>query len=42
MLSSKRHTVKNVEKEGKPFKGVTLGVPFPIKLNVAALRTCTF
>ena len=42
MLSSKRHAVKNAEKEDKPFKGVTLGVPSSIKLNVTALRTCTF
>lgn len=33
---------KNVEKEDKPFKRVTLGVPFPMELNVTALRTCTF
>lgn len=33
---------KNVEKEDKPFKRVTLGVPFPIELNVTTLRTCTF
>lgn len=33
---------KNVGKEDKPFKRVTLGVPFPSELNVTALRTCTF
>lgn len=38
----KAHCVKNVRKEDKAFKRVTLGGPFPIKLNVTALRTCTF
>lgn len=33
---------KNAAKGDKPFKRVTLGVPFPMELNVTALRTCSF